>query len=637
MQPIDAAIVVLYLLLTIAIGLHARRRASRSLEAYTLGGKTLPWYMLGISNASGMFDISGTMWLVTLCVVYGLKSVWIPWLWPVFNQVFLLAYLSVWLRRSNVLTGAEWIETRFGSRLGGQLSQFSIIAFAVLSILGFLAYGFVGIGRFIEVFLPWSVVAPWVPFDVPPEQVANVYGIVFTSIATLYVVLGGMYSLVWTDVAHYFFMTTASVAVAVIAIVNVSPATLAAVTPDGWDSPFFGWTLGLDWSATIASINTKIASDGYSLFGIFMMMLLFKGILVSAAGPAPNYDMQKILATRSPREGALMSGFVSVVLMPVRYLMIAGFAVLALAYFDDLRIETAAGIDFERILPAAILEFCPPGLLGLIVAGLLGAFMSTFAGTLNAAPAYLVNDVYRRHINPNASRATLIYGSYVVSIVAVAASTIVGLYIPSINSALQWIVSALWGGYTAANVLKWYWWRLNGFGFFAGMVAGMVGALTLSSVIGPRFPNVPPDILPLYSFPVLLLLSTAACVVVTLLTRPDDMEVLAKFYRTVRPWGFWGPVKQHVLRADPSFPVNTSFGRDMFNVLVGTCVQTALVALPMYVVLRRFDGIAATLALVAVGGAILKKTWYDRLDAEPLAGDPAREPRPQPRRVEGHA
>src|SRR5688572_5341698 len=363
MQAIDIAIVVAYVLLTVAIGLYAQRRAARSLDDYYLGGRTLPWYFLGISNASGMFDISGTMWLVTLCVVYGLKSAWIPWLWPVFNQIFLMVYLSMWLRRSNVLTGAEWIETRFGSGFGGQLSQLVIIAYAVLSVLGFLAYGFVGIGKFIEVFLPWSMVSPWVPFEVPPEHVANVYGIAFTAVATLYVVLGGMFSLVWTDVFQYVIMTFAAVVIAWIAMTNVDVETLAAVTPEGWDSPFFGWTLGLDWSATIASLNTKIASDGYSLFGIFMMMVLFKGILVSAAGPAPNYDMQKILATRTPREAALMSGFVSVILLPVRYFLIAGFTVLAIVYFNELDLEAGGVIDFENILPSAISRFAPVGVM----------------------------------------------------------------------------------------------------------------------------------------------------------------------------------------------------------------------------------------------------------------------------------
>jgi len=616
MQAIDYAIVGLYVLATIVIGIVARRRAARSVEAYYLAGKSLPWYMLGLSNASGMFDISGTMWLVALCVVYGLKSIWIPWLWPVFNQVFLMVYLSTWLRRSNVLTGAEWIGTRFGNGRGGQLSQFVVIAFAVLSVLGFLAYGFIGIGLFIEGFLPWSLVAPYVPFEVAPNHVANFYGITFTAVAAVYAVLGGMFSIVWTDVLQFAVMTVAAVIVAVIAMQHVDTAALAALTPEGWHTPFFGWTLDLDWTGALAGFNERIASDGYTMFGAFMMMLLFKGVLVSAAGPAPNYDMQKILSTRSPREAALMSGFVSVVLQPIRYLMIAGFATLAIVHFQELGIATGDTGAYDRILPAAIGRFAPPGVLGLIVAGLLAAFVSTFAATLNAAPAYLVNDVYRRHINPDASRRRLIGLSYAVSVAVVAASAVIGLAIPSINTMLVWMVAGLWGGYTAANVLKWYWWRLNGYGFFVGMLAGMIGALALPPLLGPLLPQVPPDAIPLYGFPLLLLLSSAACVIATLLTPPDDMRTLMEFYRRVRPWGFWGPVRDAVLAEEPQFAVNRGFGRDAFNIVVGTAVQTALVALPIYVVLRRFDGIAACLALVAIGGTILKKTWYDRLASD---------------------
>jgi Na+/proline symporter len=616
MQAIDLAIVGLYILATIAIGLAARRRAARSLQSYFLADKSMPWYMLGLSNASDMYDVTGTMWLVTLCVVYGLKSVWIPWVWPVFNQIFLMVYLSCWLRRSNALTGAEWIETRFGQATGGQLSQFVVIGFAVLSVLGFLAYGFVGIGKFIEIFLPWSAVAAYVPFDVAPAHVANVYGIVFTTLTMIYAVLGGMFSIVWTDVMKFVLMTVVSVTVAVIAIQRVDPATLAALTPAGWQTPFFGWSLDLEWSGALAALNHKITSDGYSLFSVFMMMMLFKGILISAAGPAPNYDMQKILSTRSPREAALMSGFVSIVLMPIRYLLVAGFAVLAIVYFDELGIVTESAADYDRILPAAMRQFAPPGVLGLIVAGLLAAFVSTFAATLNAAPAYLVNDVYRRHLNPQASRKQLIYLSYAVSIAFVYLSAAIGLYIPSINALLLWIVSGLWGGYTAANVLKWYWWRFNGYGFFVGMLLGMIGALALPPLLRPLFPQIAADVFPLYTFPLLLLLSTVGCLIGTYLTPPDDMRVLMNFYRRVRPWGFWGPVREAVLKEEPGFAVNRNFRRDAFNVVLGTCVQTALVALPIYVVLRRFDGIAGCLALIAVGGVILKKTWYDRLASD---------------------
>jgi SSS family solute:Na+ symporter len=135
---IDISIIVLYLLSTIFIGLWYRKKARENKDSYMLGGKSLPWYKLGLSDASDMFDISGTMWMVSLCFVYGMKSIWIPWLWPVFNQVFLMMYLSRWLRRSNAATGAEWLATRFGKTGPGVTSSHMVvIAFALLSCLGF--------------------------------------------------------------------------------------------------------------------------------------------------------------------------------------------------------------------------------------------------------------------------------------------------------------------------------------------------------------------------------------------------------------------------------------------------------------------------------------------------------------------
>lgn len=613
LTTIDLSIIGAYLLSVIVIGILLKRRASKNLDSYLLGGKTLPWYMLSLSNASGMFDISGTMWLVTLLFVYGLKSIWIPWMWPVFNQVFLMVFLSVWLRRSNVLTGAEWIRTRFGDDTGGMLSHAIVVVFALVGVLGFLAYGFVGIGKFVEIFVPWSVVAPYVPFEVAPQYVPHFYGIIFTAIATFYVMLGGMLSIVWADLLQFAIMTLSAFVIAGLAMANVSHEQLVAATPDGWTNPFFGWDLGLDWSGVLAEVNGKISSDGYSLFTILMMMMIFKGIFISAAGPQPNYDMQKILATRSPKEGAMMSGFVSVVLMPIRYLMIAGFAVLALVHFDQLRLGGANGIDFEQILPAAILQFAPVGMLGLILAGLLAAFMSTFASTVNAAPAYLVNDIYKRYINPSAEPKKLVYASYAVSVGVVAFSTFIGFYITSINSLLVWLVSGLWGGYTASNTLKWYWWRLNGFGYFIGMVVGLICALAFPPLFRVLLPGIAPDILPLYLFPVVLILSGVACVLGSIYTPPENPERLMSFYKTVRPWGFWGPVAKMVQAEDPEFTPNPYFKRDMLNIFVGTVLQTSLVALPVFIVIKSPTGGIITAVIIAITIAVLRNTWFKNL------------------------
>lgn len=608
LSTIDILIIVAYLLGMIGIGLFLKKRAAKNINSYFLGGNTLPWYALGLSNASGMFDISGTMWMVTLMFVYGVKSMWIPWLWPVFNQIFMMVYLSIWLRRSNVLTGAEWIRTRFGNGKGASMSHIIVIVFAIISALGFLSYGFIGIGKFVEIFLPWEAISPYMPFNLTPEQVPNFYGIIITSIATFYVIMGGLMSIVWTDVVQFLIMTVSAIVIGVIAMNKVSPDMLQDLVPQGWLSPFFGWELGLDWSNLLPTVNEKIAEDGFSLFGIFFMMMLFKGIFASMAGPAPNYDMQKVLATKTPSEAAKMSGFVSLVLLMPRYFMITGFTVLAVVFFREEFLEMGSAIDFEKVLPLAIAEFVPVGLLGLLLAGLLAAFMSTFASTVNAAPAYLINDIYLKYINPKASRKQIINYSYLVSFLVVAISTVIGLYIEDINTVLQWIVSALYGGYIAANVLKWHWWRFNGHGYFWGMAAGIIASMV--------FPYVFEGVLPLYYFPATLLVSVIGCLAGTYAAPPADDATLKSFYRNVRPWGFWKPIHEKVVLDDPSFEGNKNFKRDSVNVVVGIIWQCSLTIIPIYIILREELPLLVSIAILGITMYILKRNWYDHLYKE---------------------
>ncbi len=604
LTAIDIIIIFAYLISTVVIGLVLKKVAQKSKSNYMLGGNKLPWYMLGLSNASGMFDISGTMWLVTLLFVYGLKSIWIPWLWPVFNQIFLMVFLSIWLRRSKVTTGAEWINTRFGNRRDSNLSHSIVVVFALVMCFGMLAYGFIGLGKFMMIFIPWDIVSPYVPFHVAEQYVPHLYGIAFTIFAIFYAIIGGMTSIVWADVLQFIIMTIAAIVIGILAMKALAVETL--VVPEGWKSPFFGKTLNdLDWSGIISEVNSKIASDGFSLFTIFFMMMVFKGVLVSLAGPAPNYDMQKILSTKSAKEAAKMSGFVSVVLMPIRYFMIAGFAILGLLYYDRLSLMVGGQIDFEQILPSAIAEFVPVGLLGLLLAGLLAAFNSTFAGTLNAAQAYIVNDIYLRYVKPKASNREITNMNYITGIVVVIISIIFGIFAEDVNSVLQWIVSALYGSFVVSNVLKWYWWRFNGYGYFWGMLAGLIPALI--------FPYVFSETLDLYYFPWLLLISIAGALLGTLLTKPTDEATLKEFYKTVNPWGFWGPIKQKVMAEDPGFVPNKNFKTDMFNVVVGTIAQTALVAMPIYIVLKDTFPIWITIIITVVCGFILKKTWWDKL------------------------
>lgn len=605
LQTVDIVIILLYLAAMILLGIVLKKRAQHDKESYLLGGKKLPWYMLGLSNASDMFDISGTMWMVTLAFVYGLKSIWIPWLWPVFNQVFLMMYLSVWLRRSNVTTGAEWLGTRFGTKGQGVMASHTIvIIFALISCFGFLAYGFIGLGKFVEIFVPWSSVGSHLPFTIEPQYVPHFYGVVFCLFTMFYSILGGMTSIVIGDVVKYTIMSAAAIVIAVIATQHLALKPL--IVPDGWLSPFFGWTLeDLNWTGIIDEVNRKIQSDGFDLFTIFFMMMLFKGVFASLAGPTPNYDMQKILSTKSPKDAAKMSGLVSVVLLPIRYAMVIGFAVLGLLYYGQLNLQSATGVDFERILPSAILQFVPVGLMGLLLAGLMAAFMGTFAGTLNAAQAYFTNDIYLKYIKPHASNQAIRNTNYISGIAIAVIGISLGFFAEDVNSVLQWIVSALYGGYIAANMLKWYWWRFNASGFFWGMLAGIVPALVFPLLF---------NFLDLYYFPVLFALSLSGSILGSLCAKPTDTEVLKEFYRTVKPWGLWKPIRLLVAAEDPAFIANKNFSRDMFNVVLGIIGQLCLTILPMYLVLMMKAELLVTIILLAAVAITLKKTWWNKLE-----------------------
>ena len=613
LHPVDLLIIGAYVVATVGIGFWISRKASKSIQNYFLGGNEIPWYALGLSNASGMFDISGTMWLVYLLFVYGLKSVWIPWLWPVFNQIFLMVYLSVWLRRSGVMTGAEWIRFRFGDTKGAKLSHLVVVLFALINVVGFLAYGFIGIGQFAAAFLPFELAAD-------PTTNANLWGLIITAIATLYVVKGGMFSVVFTEVLQFAIMTVACVWVAGIAMAQVSPEALAAATPDGWQSLWFGWELDLDWGALLPAANEKIAADGYTVFGAFFMMMLFKGVLSSMAGPAPNYDMQRILSARTPKDAAKMSGLVSLVLMIPRYMLITGLTVLALVFFRGELGAMGSDVNFELILPFTLREFIPTGLLGLLIAALLAAFMSTYAATVNAAPAYIVNDVYKRYINPTASEKTYVYMSYVVSIVVVVIGTAFGFVAQNLNTIVQWLVGALYGGYAASNLLKWHWWRFNSYGYFWGMLAGIVGASVAAPLVGALGYDFG-EATPLYAFPLILLVSLLGCVAGSLLTKPDPMEVLEDFYLKVRPWGFWKPVHDAVVATHPEVEANKDFGRDAVNVLVGIAWQTSLVAIGILVVIEAWAPLAVAVGVALVSSAFLKVNWYDTLRDYPEQPD----------------
>ena len=616
LHSIDIAIIIAYIVAVIAMGWFLSKRASKNLNAYFLGGRSLPWWIIGTSHGASGFDITGTMWFVTMLFTYGLRAAFAPWIWPLFDRIFRQVYLGAWIRKSNVLTGAEWMRTRFGTGRGGTLSHISVVIYAVLVTVGFVAYALKGIGKFADVFFPWNLA--WGPLSS-----AESYGIVILAITTTYLLFGGWYSVVLTDLLQFALLTIASVFIAVVAMEKVNAEMLTAAVPEGWYKLIPEWKLNLDWSGHIAGLNDKIygtatsAGDGYTLFGCVLMMWLLRGTLVSVGGPSAGYGMQHQLSTRNPREAALENWWMSIVQVVPRSLMIAGIAVLGLVFFSpEVNAMVAGGgkFDFEQVLPFVIARFVPPVLTGILMAGLLAAFMSTFDSTVNAGAAYVVNDIYKRYINPNAPNRRYVLMGYAASLVLVVVAVLAALRIKDIDRTTKWITGLLYAGYIAPNVLKWHWWRFNGYGYFAGMIAGAGAALAfphVNSLIAGHWGH---TVSTHYAFLILVPIGGLASIVACLLTPPDDWNVLKAFYRNVRPWGFWGPVLKELRKDDPTAQPNRNFALDMFNVANGIIWQLTLMVAPFALVVRQWRLLWGSLIVLAVTSVIMKFTWYDRLE-----------------------
>ena len=621
MDIIDVSIIAVYIILTLFVGIWVSKKASKGLNSYFLGGNNIKWYFLGLSNGSGMFDISGTALMVGWLFLYGAKSFMLMWLWPIWNQIFIMMFLAVWIRRSNIMTGSEWILTRFGDDRAGRASHKIVAIFAVVAAIGFIAYFFEGVGKFMTVILPWDLtlqIGNSILFN--SEQS---YALIIIFLTTIYTIKGGMFSVVATEVLQYGIMVIAGILVAGYAFFAFSDAQITNVITAEWKNVFFSWELDTLWdSSKYQAFNNLVDSEGYKMFGALIGMSLFKGFFASIAGPTPSFDMQRILSTKTVKEAAYMAGFTNLILFIPRYLLIGGVVVIALVVLAPEMIANPnlTGADLEIILPKVINFHVPVGIKGLLLAGLLAAFMSTFSAFVNEGPAYIVNDIYKKYFKPIASDKHYIKASHIASFAVVGLGVFMGFFADSINSLTLWITSALFGGYVAANFLKWIWWRFNGWGYFWGMFAGLIIASLqflldqnkANFVEGSIFYELS-NISAIYLFPIIFGFSLLGSFLGTYLSAPTNMEVLKSFYKNVRPWGFWKPVLNELKKDDITAEKNSDFWLDMGNCAIGIIWQSSMIVLPIYLMIRDYPKTLIALAIFIITSIILKFIWLDRV------------------------
>lgn len=576
MAQIDIIIIALYFAAMIGTGFFLQKKASANIEAYFLGGRGIHWFPLAMSGSSNMYDITGTMWIVSMIYILGMKSMWIHWMWGWMMAAFFLAYMGKWVRRSNVVTGAEWMVTRFGDDRAGRTARLSYALMAIVTLAGFIGYAFEGIGKFASVYIPLS---------------PSLCALIIIGSTTLYVLLGGLYSVVVTQVIQTVLMIIASIIVAYIGYIKVTPEMINASLPSDFTSLMPVWHI----ESLAGTVNAQ-----YEFFGALIIVWVLKGLLLNAGGPAQMTDFQTLLAARNARDaskiGASWSGF-----LIVRWALCMGIAVLAMTGITTVT-------DPEQVMPIVLNTFLPVGIKGIVIAGLLAAFMSTFSSTVNSAASYVVRDIWQPYFNRNATQEELVRVSYYATVGIVVIGIAIGMGTKSIAQIWNWLMMALGAGVLIPNVLRWYWWRMNGWGYAFGILTGIL--LSLIVAFSPEMPMY------IY-FPPIVIASAIACIAGSYLSKPVDEKILVAFYRSVRPFGFWGKIRElsGISIADLAKPSEKA-SYSILNVILGMMAVTGFYLFPMYLVGHWLNYAMICFSVAAISCVIMYFTWYKNLSED---------------------
>jgi len=599
MALVDYIIVVAYLVAVVLIGVVVQKRAKTGIDAYFLGERSLPWWALGASGMASNTDVSGTMLNTALIFALGVSGFFVEIRGGVtLIMAFLMIFMGKWNRRAQVMTLAEWMQIRFGKTREGDLARIIAAISSIIMVIAMITYFAIGSGKFIGEFL--GIPSFW---GFSSEFWAATLMIV---LAMIYTVTSGLYGVVWTDVFQGALIFGMIFSVVVIAMTQFTPPENFMVSLPLRDGGFTTMPMNFkEWSSFVPRLHLDIPAESsysiYNFLGIAIIFYLFKTIIEGSGGTG-NYMLQRFLAARSDRECGYLSLWWTF-LLAFRWPFIAALAIMGISISASGQLIS----DPEKVLPVVVNQVIPIGLKGFLVAGLMAAAMSTFDSTVNAGAAYWVKDIYQGYLKPNATKKQLMSHSRWASIVIVILGLFFSIFIKNINEIWGWITMSIGAGLMIPMLVRWYWWRLNGYGFAFGTIAGMVVAV-LQKAFYPHIPEY-------WQFIVVSGSSLLVMVLVTLATPPTDENVLRDFYKRTRSFGFWGKIKNSIPESARK-AVKSETRRDQISIFFAVPWQLVLFLTMMMIVFKRWHDLLILVPLLVILSAGLYYFWFRHLSQE---------------------
>ena len=541
---LNSVVLAAYLAGMVMIGLWFSRR-QRSAEDYFLAGRSLPGWLVGLSIVATTFAADTPLAISGMVASKGIAANWFWWSMGVAHVGVVLFWAPLW-RRARVVTDAEFVELRYGGRAGRHLRVFKALFFAILFNGIVLGWVLRAMQKIAQPFARWE---QWLPSGVY-DGLASVWNpntalggvdeaitvVLLVGLATTYSTLGGLRGVVWTDLAQFGLALLGSFGLAWVVVHNLG-------APWTWEPRLqaaVGGSASLDEVLAFAPLDGDLTYLSLKAFAVYLFLRWWAHPMADGGG----YLAQRMSAARSPKDAQVAAGtflFLHYVVRPWPWVLVG----LAGLIFFPPGAETSlfasgtwVAADREMAYPVLAGEVLPAGLLGVLLASLLAAFMSTVDTHLNWGVSYIAHDLWKGRLRPLCSEREVVRVGRIASVLFAVLALGVAAHIDSVEKAWK-AVAAVGAGLGLPVVLRWLWWRVNAQAEWAGSLASLVvgGGLILWE--------------PGWAYEMSLAAAVVAGAVAALLAMwlapPPEEEVLDRFYRRVRPPGLWGPVRARLI------------------------------------------------------------------------------------------
>ena len=527
-STIDLSVIILYLVFALGVGVFFSKRAGKSVDEYLVGNRRFPWWLAGTSMIASAFAIDTPLGITGLVAKYGIQGVWFAWSYMLGGAGVLGAFIfASLLRRSRIITTAELIEVRYSGTPAAGLRLFKGVYFGILQNCIVMAWVLKAVSTFTQAVLGW---------EDPFWALVLILGL-----TVMYTSMAGIWGIATTDVFQYLISTVGTITLAVYAVSHVG----------GIDGLIAGLTerFGEPGASDKLRFLPRIDSSFFHIFLIF--------ILLKWWGNPPGAITQRIVSSKDERHASWATLCFSLVHFALNYWPMILAALVSLVVYKDL---TTANAEFGYA--KLIVDFLPPGLLGLMLAAMMAAFMSTIDTHIHLGASYMVNDIYRRFLARESSEKHYVWVSRGATVLMLFLTLILAHFMESVRWAWEFLAT-MTAGYGTVVVVRWFWWRINAWGEISALGSSLALSQTCEVLRASGWTFMDGFG---HRFLVVFFGTTVIWVIVTFLTPPTDRKTLVKFCKRVRPAPtFWGPI----YREFPDLGWDTNFGRSCLHWLLG--------------------------------------------------------------------